>query len=139
MSVVEINTAANPAFVDLSTSVSFLRRLSLTPQTQVTTFIRVDGAVLDADGNAVATAVEVTVETFAQQNTSGTITTNTGTQRMNTGVPAGKLSSAVILTTAGGIFAFTVETLGAGNEDILARVTTNNGVVGQVNLHFVSA
>ncbi len=125
-------SAADKAKLD---SLGVFNQISLTAGAQVGNSITVTGAVLDSAGNPVTAAGQVVVETFADTATAGNISTTVGSQQMNTGVPAGKLSSAVI-STVNGNFVVDIEGSIGGNDFILVRVTRNGAIVGQINLHY---
>lgn len=115
--------------------------IALQGNTQVGAEIVVDGQLLDDTGGRLNESLPVVVDTFALFDATGEISDVTiGTEQMNTGAPAGKLSTAVIIAHSGlslpGQFRFGVTSTSAGH--VLVRATVDGAIVAQINLLFTS-
>ncbi len=91
--------------------------------------IQVSVTLLDPNGNPLAEAAFASVESFAQVNGRGAITTVSGTEIMNTGAPAGKLSSAIIRAQNDGTFQFTITDLHGSGDTVVVRVMIDDNAV----------
>jgi hypothetical protein len=109
------------------------RKITLSAAAEAGNAIVVTGAVVEADGTALAVATEVLVRTLAVTADKGDITVTAGTSQ-KVFSPTTGVNEAWITTTAGGAFAFSVANDAA--EDTLVQVSTNLGYSATLKLTF---
>lgn len=98
----------NPFFKSLGLALGSVGTIRLTVQTAAGGVLAFSGQLFDGNANAITSQPLISIRTLAKTATEGAITVKSGTEILNTGVPAGVSSQAIIRVNADGTFAITI-------------------------------
>ena len=140
----ESNTATVATLVtDLDTAEAAIdtleanRKITLSAGAEALDVITVTGAVVDLNGAAIASAVQVLVRTLAVTDDKGDIAVTVGTAKEIVNAPTGE-NYAWIETTAAGLFTFTVTNDTVAGEETVVHASTAGALTQTIKLTFAA-